>query len=49
MEVYRTTGDSDDETQRAAESGFALPPIVPIPSGTELEALGDQPKFEINR
>jgi len=46
MEVYRTTGDSDDETQRAAESGFALPPIVPIPSGTELEALGDQPKFD---
>ena len=46
MEVYRTPGDCDDEREGAAESGFALPPIVPIPSGAELEAVGDQPKID---
>ena len=45
MEVYRTAADSDDESQ-GNKSGFALPPIVPIPSGAELEALGDQPKID---
>ena len=45
MEVCRTAGDSDGEFQ-GEEPGFALPPIVPIPSGAEMEALGDQPKID---
>lgn len=45
MEVYRTAGEGEDGSQDA-EPGFALPPIVPIPSGAELEALGDQPKID---
>jgi AAA domain len=45
MEVYRTAGDSGEEPQ-GNEPGFGLPPIVPIPSGVELEALGDQPKID---
>src|SRR5262249_15424756 len=45
MEVYRTAGHSEDESQGEA-LGFALPPIVPIPSGVELEALGDRPKID---
>lgn len=45
MEVYRTAGDGEDETQNK-EPGFTLPPIVPIPSGTELEALGDRPRID---
>lgn len=45
MEVYRTEGDGEEETQ-GKESGFALPPIVPIPSGAELEALGDRPRID---
>lgn len=45
MEVYRTAGDGEDET-RGHESGFALPPIVPIPSFGELEALGERPRID---
>ncbi|MEL7699085.1 MULTISPECIES: AAA family ATPase [unclassified Citromicrobium] len=45
MEVYRTAGDGDDETQGRGP-GFTLPPIVPIPSGGELEALGDRPRID---
>lgn len=42
MEVYR---NGDDEIQ-GSELGFMLPPIVPIPSGGELEALGDRPRID---
>lgn len=45
MDVYRAQGDGEDETG-GNEPGFTLPPIVPIPSGTELEALGDKPKID---
>ncbi|WP_375567597.1 AAA family ATPase [Oceaniradius stylonematis] len=45
MEVYRTAGDGEDEPQ-GKELGFTLPPIVPIPSGAELEALGDRPRID---
>ncbi len=45
MEVYRTAGDGEDENQ-GEEPGFTLPPIVPIPSGAELEALGDRPRID---
>lgn len=45
MEVHRTAGDSEVESQ-GEEPDFTLPPIVPIPSGTELEALGDQPRID---
>jgi hypothetical protein len=45
MDVYRAAGEGEDETP-GVESGFALPPIVPIPSCAELEALGDQPKID---
>jgi hypothetical protein len=45
MEVYRTPGDGEDESQ-GKEPGFTLPPIVPIPLAGELEALGDQPRID---
>jgi len=43
MEVYRTGGDEEDDE---SESELALPPVVPIPSGTDLEVLNDQPKID---
>ena len=43
MEVYRTGGDEEDGE---SESELALPPVVPIPSGTDLEVLNDQPKID---
>lgn len=45
MEVYRTAGDGEDEPQGKGP-GFTLPPIVPIPSGAEIEALGDKPRID---
>lgn len=45
MDVYRAAGDGEDEAQ-GEEVPFALPPIVPIPSDAELEALGDQAKVD---
>jgi len=45
MDVART-GDGDDQGNGEAESELALPPVVPIPSGADLEALGDQSKVD---
>ncbi|MEM7169970.1 MAG: hypothetical protein AAF530_07350 [Pseudomonadota bacterium] len=42
MDLART-GDGDDEGDGEAESDLALPPVVPIPSGADLEAVGDRP------
>ena len=43
MEVHRTGGDEEDGESKTK---LALPPIVPIPSGTDLEILNDQPKID---
>ena len=43
MEIYRAGGDEEDG---ASESELALPPVVPIPSGADLEVLNDQPKID---
>ena len=43
MEVYRAGGDEEDG---ASESKLALPPVVPVPSGADLEVLNDQPKID---
>jgi ATP:corrinoid adenosyltransferase len=45
MEVSRT-GEEDDQDDGEAEGELVLPPVVPIPSGADLEALGDQPKID---
>ena len=36
----------DDEEQTAYETTVAMPPIVPIPSATELESLNDRPRID---
>lgn len=45
MEVYQSASEDDDESQ-IEDPGFALPPIVPIPSDAELEALDGQAKID---
>ena len=45
MEVSRND-HGDDQDDGEAEGELALPPVVPIPSGADLEALGDQPKID---
>lgn len=45
MDVSLTV-DEDEQDDGEAESELALPPVVPIPSGADLEALGDQPKID---
>jgi SOS-response transcriptional repressor LexA len=45
MDVSRT-GDRDNQGDSEAEGDLSLPPVVPIPSGADLEALGDQPKID---
>lgn len=45
MEVYRTAADGEEESH-GESPGFALPPIVPIPSDAELEALREQPRID---
>jgi hypothetical protein len=45
MEVSRT-GNRENEDDGEAESELALPPVVPIPSGADLEVLQDQPKID---
>jgi hypothetical protein len=45
MDVSRT-GDRDNRGDSEAEGDLSLPPVVPIPSGADLEALGDQPKID---
>ena len=44
MDVFWT--HQDDEEQAAYETALALPPIVPIPSATELEGLNDRPRID---
>ena len=44
MDVHRTTGS--DEEGDGNKSELALPPVVPIPSGADLEVLNDQPKVD---
>ncbi len=44
MDLYWTGGDA--EAERTSQPGLALPPIVPIPSGAELESLGDRPRID---
>ena len=36
----------DDEERPSLETALALPPIVPIPSATELEVLHDRPRLD---
>ena len=36
----------DDEEQTAHETNVTMPPIVPIPSATELESLNDRPRID---
>ncbi len=43
MEVYWTGGGNEEG--EGNESEFPLPPVVPIPSGADLEVLDDQPKI----
>lgn len=43
MQVYRSESDEDDGGR---ESGFKLPPVVPIPSGADLDALDDKPRID---
>ena len=43
MEVSRTSADEEDG---ASESVLALPPVVPVPSAADLEALNDQPNID---
>ena len=43
MQVYLAGRDGEDDT---SESKLALPPVVPIPSATDLEVLNDQPKID---
>ncbi len=43
MEVYRADGGEEDG---ASDSELALPPVVPIPSGADLQVLNDQPKID---
>lgn len=40
------TGNGDDLGNGESDCELAIPPVVPIPSGADLEALGDQPKLD---
>ena len=43
MKVSRASANGEDG---AIESALVLPPVVPVPSAVELEALNDQPKID---
>lgn len=40
------TGSGDSEDAERPDTEFALPPVVPIPSGADLEVLQDRPKVD---
>ena len=39
-------GEEDGAEREQVERNFTIPPIVPIPSASNLEVLGDQPKLD---
>ena len=43
MGIYRSGGNEEDD---AREYALSIPPIVPIPSATDLEVLNDKPKID---
>lgn len=45
MEVSRPA-DRNAQGDDEADGELSLPPVVPIPSGSDLEALGEQPKID---
>lgn len=45
MDVSRSS-DRDEQSNGQVVNVLALPPVVPIPSGRDLEKLGDQPKMD---